>query len=114
MLADLAAADGAAHTFGQQAYEILSSLTPKLLRFDPDYAVHQIETLRRLLLEGQGEHSAALDRMRRRIRNDLEPMLQRQEKLAEQASLPERVAELERRLSELERQGKITPFRKAE
>lgn len=112
LLADLAATEGAAFTLAAQIIEILDGLPLKLIKFNPDFVAQELATIRLLVASANQEHGAAIDRIRRRIREDLEEMLQRQEKLAEQASIPDRVAELERRLAELEGQGRIIPMRR--
>lgn len=112
LLADLAATEGAAFTLAAQITEILDGLPLKLIKFNPDFVAQELATMRLLVASANQEHGAAIDRIRRRIREDLEEMLQRQEKLAEQASIPDRVAELERRLAELEGQGRIIPLRR--
>lgn len=114
MLADLAAAEGAAATLAAQVRDILDGLPLRIIKFNPDYVAQELETLRHLMSDAQREQDAAIDRMRRRIREELTPMLARQEKLATAAALPERVADIERRLDDLERGGRIIPMRRAE
>jgi hypothetical protein len=121
MLADLAATEGAASTLDHQISEILAGLTLSKIKFNPNYAKEELDVLRHLARDAYIEQAAALDRARRRIRDELEPMLQRQERLAEQAALPEQVATLRalveaqgERIAALERSGRLSLVRKAE
>jgi hypothetical protein len=101
LLADLASAVGAASTLHQQVAEIVAALPRRIVVFNPDYAIEQLAAIRELLDAASREQAASIDRMRRRVRDDLEPMLRRQQQRVADASLPERVAALERRADEL-------------
>lgn len=56
-----------------------------------------------------------LRKLAQAVKDELPPLLERNERLRENAGLPDRVAELERRLADLEhlaREGRVIPLRR--
>ncbi len=79
----------------------LADLDRKAVIFDPVNAANRLEDIR-----------DQIETMRRRVHDELTPLLERAERNRETAGIPDRVTDLERRLAELEKQAKVIPLRR--
>ena len=80
---------------------IAKPLDRKQVIFDPVGAANALEDIR-----------GVVARLERRINEDVTPLLERAERNREAAAVPERIAELERRLEALEKAQKVVPLRR--
>lgn len=83
----------------------VANLSLREVKFDPEAAYNALVEIRDLA-----------ERVRRRLREDLEPMLERNDRNREAASVPDRIASLEQRVDTLEAElrPRIVPLRKSE
>lgn len=121
LLADLADLDGAATDLAL-IEELLDTMPLRIVKLDPVYVAERHAEIRTLLDDYRRQARAAAEALRRRIRGELEEMLQRNEHNRETASLPDRVRDLEaritqltadyeRRIAALEAERRVVPFR---